>query len=46
MILVHKDMKISRLEDIQKLEVKDLGEILLSNSETTGGKTADLVLKV
>ena len=39
-------MKISTLEDIQKLKVKDLEEILRSNSETTGGMTADLVLKV
>ena len=46
MILVHKDLKISTLEDIQKLKVKDLEEILRSNSETTGGMTADLVLKV
>ena len=46
MILVHKDLKISKLEDIQKLKVKDLEEILRSNSETTGGMTADLVLKV
>ena len=46
MILVHKDMKISTLEDIQKLKVKDLEEILRSNSKTTGGMTADLVLNV
>ena len=46
MILVHKDLKISTLEDIQKLKVKDIGEILRSNSKTTGGMTADLVLKV
>ena len=46
MVLVQKDMKISKLEDIQKLTVKDLREILRSNSETTGGMTADLVLKV
>ena len=46
MVLVHKDMKISTLEDIQKLKGKDLREILCSNSETTGGMTADLVLKV
>ena len=46
MILVHKDLKISTLEDIQKLKVKDLEEILRSYSKTTGGMTADLVLKV
>ena len=39
-------MKISTLEDIQELKVKDLEEILRSNSKTTGGMTADLVLKV
>ena len=46
MVLVYKDMQISTLEDIQKLKVKDLREILRSNSETTGGMKADLVLKV
>jgi len=46
MVLVHKDMQISTLEEIQKLKVKDLTEILLSNSETVGGMKADLVLKV
>ena len=46
MILVHKDMKISTLEDIQKLKVKDLEENLHSNSEMTGGMTADLLLKL
>ena len=46
MVLVHKDMRISTLEDIQKLKLKDLREILRSNSETTGGMKADLVLKV
>ena len=39
-------MQISTLEDIQKLKVKDVREILRSNSETTGGMKADLVLKV
>ena len=43
MVLVYK---ISTLEDIQKLKVKDLREILRSNSEATGGIKADLVLKV
>jgi len=45
-VLVHKDMQISTLEDIQKLKAKDLKEILRSNSETMGGTKADLVLKV
>ena len=39
-------MQISTLEDIQKLEVKDLKEILCSNSEATSGIKEDLVLKV
>ena len=46
MVLVCKDMQITTLEDIQKLKVKDLREILRSNSEATGGIKADLVLKV
>ena len=46
MVLVHKDMQISTLEDIQKLKAKDLKEILRSNSEMTGGTKVDLVLKV
>ena len=46
MVLVYNDMQISTLEDIQKLKVKDLREILHSNSEVTGGIKADLVLKV
>ena len=46
MVLVYKDMQISTLEDIQKLKVKDLREILRSNSEATGGIKADLVLQV
>ena len=46
MVLVYNDMQISKLEDIQKLKVKDLREILRSNSEATGGIKADLVLKV
>ena len=44
MVLVHKDMKISTLEDIQKLKVKELREILRSNSETTGGMKASAIL--
>ena len=46
MVLVYNDMQISKLEDIQKLKVKGLREILHSNSEATGGIKADLVLKV
>lgn len=46
MVLVHKDVQISTLEDIQKLKAKDLKEILHSNSEMTGGTKADFVLKV
>ena len=46
MVLVYNDVQISKLEDIQKLKVKDLREILRSNSEATGGIKADLVLKV
>ena len=38
-------MKISSLDDIQKLEAKDLREILKSNSKSTGGIRADLVSK-
>jgi len=39
-------MQISTLEDIQKLKVKDLRDILRSNLETTGRMKDDLVLKV
>lgn len=46
MVLVYNDMQISKLEDIQKVKVKDLREILRSNSEATGTIKADLVLKV
>ena len=46
MVLVHKDMHISTLEDILKLKVKDLREILRSNSKTMDGVKADLVFKV
>ena len=43
MVLVYKDMQISTLEDIQRLKLKDLREILHSNSEATDGIKADLV---
>ena len=39
-------MEISSLDDIQKLEAKDLREILKFNSKSTGGIRADLVSKV
>ena len=46
MVIVYQEKEIATLEDIQKLKVKDLQEILRSNSEVTGGMKADLVLKV
>lgn len=46
MVLRLKDNNISSLEDIQKLEMKDLPEVLRSHFESTGGKKADFVLKV
>ena len=39
-------MEISSLDDIQKLEAKDLREISKSYSKSTGGIRADLVSKV
>ena len=39
-------MKISSLNDIQKLDAKDLREILKFNLKSTGWIRADLVLKV
>ena len=39
-------MEISSLDDIQKLEAKDLREILKSNSKSMGGIRADLVSEV
>ena len=39
-------MENSSLDDIQKLEAKDLRDILKSNSKSMGGIRADLVLKV
>lgn len=45
-MILHKEQEIATLEDIQKLKVKHLNEILRSNSEATGGMKADLVLKV
>ena len=46
MVLKYNDIEISSLDDIQKLKAKDLREILRSNSESTGGMRADLVMKV
>ena len=37
MVLVYKVMQITTLEDIQKLKMKDLREILRFNSAATGG---------
>ena len=39
-------MEISLSDNTQKLEAKDLREILKSNSKSTGGIRADLVSKV
>ena len=39
-------MEISSQDGIQKLEAKDLREILKSNSESTGGIGADFDSKV
>ena len=46
MVIKYKDKEILRLEDIQKLTVKELRDILKSNSKNAGGMKADLVLKV
>ena len=39
-------MEISSLDDIQKLEAKDLRKILKSDSKSMGGIRADLVSKI
>ena len=46
MVIKYKDKEITTLEDIQKLKVKELRDILKCNSERAGGTKADLVLKV
>ena len=46
MVIKYKDKEIFTLEDIQKLTVKDLRNILKTNSVNAGGMKADLVLKV
>ena len=46
MAIKYKDKEITTLEDIQKLKVKELRDILKCNSERAGGTKADLVLKV
>ena len=46
MVIFHKEKQIATLEDIQKLKVNELKEILRCNSESTSGTKADLVLKV
>ena len=46
MVLSDNNIKISSLDDIQKLKAKDLREILKSNSKLSGGIRADLVSKV
>ena len=45
-VIKYKDKEITTLEDIQKLTVKELRDILKLNSERAGGTKADLVLKV
>ena len=45
MVIKYKDKEITTLEDIQKLKVKELRDILKCNSERAGGPKADLVLK-
>ena len=43
---LQKEKQIPTLEDIQKLKVNTLKEILRSNSESTRRMKADLILKV
>ncbi|XP_048585315.1 uncharacterized protein LOC125568048 [Nematostella vectensis] len=46
MVLVFQNVNLNSLEDIQKLSVKSLRDVLRSYKENTGGIKADLVLKV
>jgi len=46
MVIKYKDKEITILEDIQKLTVKELRDILKCNSKRAGGTKADLVLRV
>ena len=47
MVIIYKEREIGSLEDIQKLKVKDLKEILRSNLEATGGtKLSGLCVKI
>ena len=46
MVIKYKDKEITTLEDIQKLKVKELRDILKCNSERAGRTKADLALKV
>ena len=41
MVIKYKDKEITTLEDIQKLKVKELRDILKCNSERAGGTKAD-----
>ena len=46
MVIKYKDKEITSLEDIQKLKVKELRDILKCNSEAASGTKANLVQKV
>lgn len=46
MVIKYKDKEILTLEDIQNLTVKDLRDVLKSNSVNAGRMKVDLVLKV
>jgi len=46
MVLVHKDMQISTLEDIQKLKAKDSKEILRSKFQNDGWNKSGLAVKI
>jgi len=46
MVIEYKEKEILTLEDIQNLTVKDLRNILKSNSENAGRMKVGLVVKV